>query len=453
MTEFLVDNTPPVSTVGTPAASDETDNDQLVLVGNAVDQVPPGGPGVNVSSLPARASPSWNKHIELQVLRNEPPGSKHSVATIDDYFWDGSTWTHTADTWFSPADFNPVVNGSQWTDNSIRCDVGDGARCWQRGRWYWIKTRARDYAGNQGAETSARSFLVSADVDHFAVMTDTGPYIAGSPRSIRVEAHDETCQLASNFNGSVKFQSDSDAPEIAGDGLPGDTPLASGIADPVSGLTFRRAGSRALRVEKTAGADPQRIRADHLIGYIGVIPSVAVTTAPASRVLVLAQGQSLKPGCNSVTPNCPTILGRTADSTAEATLSNVAYTVRVLAVDQYFNPVGVSSQPYINLVSDDPRTNMAAFQNMRVDNGDKTAAPVPISKGVTHVSAQGAGTAGAYNITPNMTVRANDAASVANRKLLLLLPGEALDSTRATARRPARRPAPPSIRSPAPPSP
>ncbi len=156
---------------------------------------------------------------------------------------------------------------------------------------------------------------------------------AGSPFTLTVRAVDQFWNLVAGVNDSIALGSTD-----AFAGMPAHSALANGQV--LIPTTLYRSGS-------------QRIWASDLTNG-GIRPdtssAVTVTGGPFAKVLVLAPGESSAPG----TPS-----GRTGTATDESI--NYAFTVTVLATDQWWNPVGGVSD-VVHITSDDPLATLPPDQ-------------------------------------------------------------------------------------------
>ena len=154
---------------------------------------------------------------------------------------------------------------------------------------------------------------------------------AGSPFMLTVRAVDSYWNLVSGVNDLVKLGS---TDLFAG--MPADTALANGqIVLPAR--LYRSGGQRIWASDSTR---------------TGITPDtssvVTVTGGTFSRVLILAPGESPAPG---------TVTGRTGTATDQSI--NYAFTVTVLATDQWWNPVGGVSD-VVHVTSGDPLAQLPA---------------------------------------------------------------------------------------------
>jgi hypothetical protein len=176
--------------------------------------------------------------------------------------------------------------------------------------------------------------------------TPTGQQ-AGAAFTLTVRAVDRFWNLVPGVNDRVALGSTD-----AFAGMPAETLLANGQV--VFPVTLYRTG-------------PQRIWASEVTQPTlnpDTSSAVPVNGGPFARVLVLAPGETPAPG---------TANGRTGTATDESI--NYAFTVTVLACDQWYNPVTTSSD-MIHLTSGDPLATLppdAAMVNGRVDMSMKLA--------------------------------------------------------------------------------
>ncbi|MFC1522752.1 hypothetical protein ACFL6Y_10110, partial [Elusimicrobiota bacterium] len=449
--EIMVDTTPPDAEISYPASAGSTEDDNSWnIAGTATDpeaDPDPDGGANNFSDLAGVGS------IEIQVFRDEDLNGNPTQAI--DYYWDHSvsTWVLVGtpptsnEKWFNPTDYTPGAIKS-WQYSGLRC-ADDAERlaetCWVSGKWYRIRTRVTDQAGNAETVAANQGFSVRVAVEtphHFALIPASyGPYAAGTENLVTVEAHDSLHRVAAAYALSgaktVRFMATDTspaAPEVpgAGGGLPSDQVFAAGADDEgvladVGGMILRKAGTRNIEVfEVNASSLPTSTIAHPL--------SIEITTDTVDRVLVLdASDQAYRPGCNGVNANCETAYGR--EGSLEVKTAGVGFNVRVMATDKYYNIVS-DSEPFVSLTTSDPNADDADFATQQITNGDASFNLTLKSKGgsVTNpspppsartISATGAGTAGAWNTTDDITVNANPAS--ATQRLLMLLPGESSD--------------------------
>ena len=158
---------------------------------------------------------------------------------------------------------------------------------------------------------------------------------AGSPFSLTVRAVDQYWNLVSGINDRIAFASTDSFASI-----PADTNLVNG---------------QVVFTARLYKSGPQTITVSDLDNS-GIQPntsgSVTVIGGTFSRVLILAPGESPAPG---------TATGRTGTATDQSI--NYAFTVTVLATDQWWNPVGGVSD-VIHLTSGDPLAQLPADQAM-----------------------------------------------------------------------------------------
>jgi hypothetical protein len=162
--------------------------------------------------------------------------------------------------------------------------------------------------------------------------------LAATPFPITVRAVDEYWNIVSGIGDRIAFTS---TDEFAG--LPADTTLVGGqIIFP--GRLFK-SGAQTITVHDL---DNPSIQAD-------TSGSVTIVGGPFSRVLVLAPGQSPAPGTES---------GRTGDAIDQSI--NYAFTLTVLATDQWWNPV-TGPTDVVRITCGDPLAEVPADQ--RLDTG------------------------------------------------------------------------------------
>ncbi|MBI4050966.1 MAG: hypothetical protein HY400_00515, partial [Elusimicrobia bacterium] len=141
--------------------------------------------------------------------------------------------------------------------------------------------------------------------------------------------------------------------------------------------------------------------------------------------------------CINQNTKCSTTDGQGREGSIAVSTAGAVLTVRVMAVDQYFNPVGVSSQPVFNLVTtQDPRDNAESlYTGTTLSNGNNTYTITLISKGTDRtVAALGAGDSGGWTTTANINVKARTTSSP--KKILAILPTEEVNSSYSTGKAP-----------------
>ncbi len=164
--------------------------------------------------------------------------------------------------------------------------------------------------------------------------TPTGQ-TAGAPFMLTVRAVDAYWNLVSGVNDLVKLGS---TDQFAT--MPADTTLANGqIVLPVR--LYKSGGQQIWASDSTQSS----VKPD-------TSAVVNITGGTFSRVLILAPGESPAPG---------TTTGRTGTATDQSI--NYAFTVTILATDQWWNPVGGVSD-MVHLTSGDPLAQLGADQAM-----------------------------------------------------------------------------------------
>jgi hypothetical protein len=172
---------------------------------------------------------------------------------------------------------------------------------------------------------------------------DGTPYnqTAGIPFPITIRAVDAYWNVVSGINARVSLTSTD-----AFAGIPAETTLVSGQ------LTFQgrlfKSGAQTITVRD---ADNSGIQAN-------TSGSVTIVGGPFSRVLVLAPGESPAPGTAS---------GRMGAATAQSI--NYAFTVTVLATDQWWNPV-TGPTDVVRITSGDPMAQLPPDQAMANGQAD-----------------------------------------------------------------------------------
>jgi hypothetical protein len=158
---------------------------------------------------------------------------------------------------------------------------------------------------------------------------------AGSPFSITVRAVDQYWNLVSGANDAIALTSTD-----AFAAIPADTNLVNGQV--VFTGRLYKAGDQTITVSDVTNPSVQS----------NTSGTVTVIGGTFNRVLVLAPGESPAPGTES---------GRTGTATDQSI--NYAFTVTVLATDQWWNPVGGVSD-VVRLTSNDPLAQLPADQAM-----------------------------------------------------------------------------------------
>lgn len=177
---MVFDKTKPLSTIGVPANDGQYDNTLIQFTGGATDT----SPGV-----------VGNLKISL---------------TVDDgsnYRWDGSTWVVSGtDIWLNAnaVDGNFDEASDEWLYNF-------NATKWLSGKWYILKSKSYDRAGN-GQEVAAESrFMVTLPCDHFHVSGIPSEITAGVLNPVTIEAKASDDSRARGYLGKIKFFSDVEA--------------------------------------------------------------------------------------------------------------------------------------------------------------------------------------------------------------------------------------------------
>ncbi|MBI4670028.1 MAG: hypothetical protein HY747_12765, partial [Elusimicrobia bacterium] len=460
MREFLIDTTYPTATLNNPDAADELDTIAIRVTVNDPEPTPdPWGGGSNASGIIQPGK------IELSVRLDNTPTSIN--AGNEDYWWcvNQSPYCVSQSTWVLHGSSDPpvsqlwytlveptatIVSGSTWDDNQLKCD-NDTERiagsCWRRGKTHQIQTRVTDRAGNTTTQATPTQVLIVSDADHFLVtLNDSPPYTAGTAHQVNVYAHDNLHNIVANYNGTVRFQMlDTTPPETIGggeNGLPADTTLTSGQAVNIPGLKLRRAGTSPLSIN----SDPRSINVYQMLPseQTGINSnilhplSITVTTAPANRLLILdAEKQEIRAGCVTTAGNCSTTdgLGRWTNVSIATKTAGTSFQVKVMATDQYYNKVTVSSEPVFSIKTPDDLydTTESDYADRTLTGGEQTYNITLKSKGNRTVTAAGAGDeSGNWNDLVNLPVQARTQSSP--KKLLVLLPNESSEPGSSTGK-------------------
>ena len=158
---------------------------------------------------------------------------------------------------------------------------------------------------------------------------------AGTPFPVIVRGVDAYWNVVSGIGDRISFTSTD-----AFAGLPAETTLVSGQ------LTFPgRLFKRGVQTISVQDVDNSGIQAN-------TSGNVTIVGGPFARVLVLAPGESPAPG---------TVSGRTGTATAQSI--NYAFTLTVLATDQWWNPV-TGPTDVVHIACGDPLAQIPADQAM-----------------------------------------------------------------------------------------
>jgi hypothetical protein len=161
------------------------------------------------------------------------------------------------------------------------------------------------------------------------------PQQAGTPFTLTVRAVDAYWNLVSGASDRIALGSTD-----AFAGMPAETTLANGQR--LLPVTLYRTGAQRIWA---SDVDQGGIRPD-------TSSAVTVSGGPFARLVVLAPGESSAPG---------TAEGRSGTATDQSI--NYAFTVTVLATDQWFNPVGGVTD-VVHLTSNDPLAQLGADEAM-----------------------------------------------------------------------------------------
>jgi hypothetical protein len=175
------------------------------------------------------------------------------------------------------------------------------------------------------------------------------PQNAGTPFNLRVRAVDAYWNRVQGINDQVSLVSTD-----AFAGMPAQVTLVNG--EVVLPITMYKAGTQTVSASDldTGGIQPH------------TSSGIPVSAGAYSRILLIAPGEQIAPG---------TAEGRTGTATDQSI--NFAFTVRVYAADQWFNPVSgitdvvriTSGDPLAELPADTALTDGAAALNVRLSTG------------------------------------------------------------------------------------
>ncbi len=389
--------------VVTPMANQYIQNIQYIG-GTAADN----GCAVNNSGLQASG-------VQYVIILESTSYETGSPVPLYDYVWNGSTWTVLPSADISPY-WLTATGGTNW-------DSQDMTNKWYSGRWYIVKARATDKAGNVQDDTLEpwTSFSVSLPAQSFLVsLVNTQNPNAGDPVSVQVEAVDQNGDPARNYQGDIRFSVDGPitspgGPEYvytAGDTqgwLPNDyqfTTLDQGVK--IFNINY---SSRTLKLVKDGSRTifVTDINNNSVSGQ----KVVSVNTTAPTELRVLSPGVSRAPG----------VVGGITGGPQTRT-AGISFNATVDACDNYWNVV--------------PSTSTT----VKLTTTDQYATPAQISKNLTDSSGLPQGTT-VYAVTlvtrGNWSLTAQDMAgpltqstlanvpvqSAAANRLLMLVPGEA----------------------------
>ncbi|MHB9154077.1 MAG: RHS repeat domain-containing protein, partial [Endomicrobiales bacterium] len=421
---FLYDTTRPTSTVTRAIKPDNSEvtplNNQYIenvkyIRGIAGDAASP----FSNSGIPAGG-------VEYCLIMESTSTENNVPDTGNDYIWVGSTWT----VYTGALTWRPATGSLSWYSE-------DMTGKWYSGRWYLVKSRSYDQAGNVQDDTLADwvRFSVSLPASNLALsFVDPPAQIrAGDTLKVRVEAKDTNGQLARNYQGKIRFTVD--APLTAPVGP--EYPHTGGAYQPEQGwlpadyqfvtlnqgvkvfdllvttetLSFAKAGTRVLRATD--------------INTPAITGQYNVTVAPAApkKLRVLAPGVSRAPGVVGGVANGPV-----------SKVAGASFDVTVDACDQYWNVVP-STSALIRLAID-PRSSPAlpaAYESPSTQDKELTdAAALPqgtttfavtlFSQGNRTLSASVSG--GGTSWTSHTTPQPIPVTAATAETLQVLVPGE-----------------------------
>ncbi|MCK4802874.1 hypothetical protein KAS33_04300, partial [bacterium] len=177
---MVFDKTDPVSDINIPADDGQYDDTLIQFTGGSAD-----------------TSPGIVDSVKLSL-------------TIDDgsnYRWDGSTWVVSGgDIWL---DANAIDGGFDESSEGWLYNF-DGTK-WLSGKWYILKSKSYDRAGNEQAVPPESRFMITLPCDHFHVSGIPSEITAGEWYSVTVEAKAQDDSRATGYLGTIKFFADVEA--------------------------------------------------------------------------------------------------------------------------------------------------------------------------------------------------------------------------------------------------
>ena len=317
-----------LGTVGaqTLAVSDQTDGSVQGMTSAQVQVLAGGAAAFAIDALPASVTAGQTVPVTIRAV--DSGGN-----TLPDYHGDAILAANTGAGSISPEAIS--FTAGVWSGDMVFRGAG-GA----------VQFTCSDYASPPHFGTSDPFQVLPAAYAGLQVLlpgqsprggTDDGveglpdTQAAGTPFQVRVRAVDRFFNRVPGIASRVALTSSDENLDA-----PADTALVGGeLAFPV---TVYRAGYQTLtatELDSTGIAD-------------GTSQQVEVTAGTYARLLVLAPGQSVSPGAED---------GRSGEATDQSI--NFAFTVRVLAADQWFNPVpGVAD--VVRLTANDPLAELPA---------------------------------------------------------------------------------------------
>jgi small nuclear ribonucleoprotein (snRNP)-like protein len=407
---ILIDGDQPTAAITTPADG-AVEDDNRTLLGNSSDPGFTNNVTVGIQGTGSGMYPSlpWQQgRVQVLVLLDEspsatPPGPvAYGSWDINDYFWDGSTWTLT-----TSYPVNPPWQDVSVDDNGLWSYTGLVGK-WRRGKFYIAWVRAIDNAGNvQSSPVPGPLFQVAAKAVAFNVTGLSDGLAAGVDQSVTVEAIDDVGARAIAYQGTINFTAVGGAESMDDNntsddlhGLPKSytfTTGDAGIHTFTNQVRFRKSGIRSIRVDDTTSSPT----------FFASHSTVTVIPAATERLLVMIpDGQSFVAGDKP----SPTGSGRSGTPNAKDAGSTVVTQIR--AVDKYWN-VTTSSNPMANVTTSDPYDTDPGYMQI---TSTTSLNIIMTTAGNQTITASGAGVS---NTSDNVLINAKSA-----QQLLAVLPGQ-----------------------------
>ncbi len=409
---FIYDMTKPTSTITDARKGDGSTvsplnnayiEDIRYIEGTAQDPIPP--------ALNASGVPSGGVQYCIIMESNTPTYENGIPDANFDYQWNGSTWTLFTGAY----NWRTANGGISWFSE-------DMTGKWYSGRWYLVKARAIDRAGNVQDDTIMpwTRFAVTLPAKTFNVTVNNLSPVAGQLVSATVEAKDANGDRARNYQGRIRFSVDGliaspGGPEMPNTGgvyqaeegwLPSDyyyTSLGQGIH------TFNvLIATESLKLVK-GGAGNRVLHATD-IDDNSITGQVSFNVAPAAaeKLRVLVPGTAEAPG----------VVGGISGSVIAQT-AGTPFTVTAQAVDKYWN-INPSAVTTVRLSATDPYASPLTQVNT-LTNGTTTYDIALMQRGYQNLTVTDTGASAWTSQTTPLPVQVN--AALVN-KLMVLLPNQ-----------------------------
>jgi len=386
--EIIYDETEPDSSIINPADDSTKQKDLLTLLSGDASDTAPGV--VN------------NVKISVKIIDYPSAGTN--------YYWDGSTWVAT-EQWVS-ANYPQDTQSGVWS-YSFPADM------WVSGKYYELRTKATDKAGNVEATYGVSNFRVVKPAVELIVSGIPNPITAGSYTDVTIEAKDDEGNRALTYEGTVKLTTKdtlglkghpeaewSESDIDTGGAIPDEYTFTSsdeGIKTLVNVLRFKTASTGAGTLKFVLVYDTATTSIN------GEQKDIVVNPKNADRLQVVLPGEETAPGTTS---------GKTSALPTDQ-VAGAGFNAVVNICDEYWNVV-TNATDTISITTTDP--NDSDPGNIYV-TGSTTTKVTMITAGSRYVEAfSSEGYTDFPQTNPNnRSVNIN--ADVPTR-LLLLLPGE-----------------------------